>query len=763
MAQLRTKPPAPAPLPVGKTRPRYGRYDQIVIDKVEYMCTDQTGETYTLARVDNPLATQTLSRKEMDVVRHSRGYRHKRDFYLPELQKARVHAGTNYICDLPDAEQKKILWKQEWCLTALRRKNLPKDHPDKISFDDEVLDAAMPSIAAEVAKKVKIAAAAGRKPKAWLKSRAGSKQPIEYEGPSYTHLRKWCKKLAGANMNPLVLRDLTRNCGNHDHGLDPAAYAFVVRFARKAATPEKPKAPLLWDQMSAAIAEENKRRAALPKPLDPIVVPSEKRLRQEITAISKFDMMAGQEGVDIAKNYFRALTVSLSDVIRPFQRVEFDEWDTHLHVIAIMTGVWETWTDQQKSEAETIRLVLCIAIDCATECVVGMSLARTPSPENASRCLEMVVSDKQPYADAAGATTPWDMGGTHETGGADAGSSFANEDIRAKNVDLGVKFMTTVAGLPWMRGKVERVLRSSDDKFVAMFAGRTFGNVVEKGEYDSEGNACLTIDEYAEALVRYKIDHYHNHPHDGLGGEAPRTRWLDRTEEFGVDPPPDDHLRHVIFGAKLSPMLGPHGLRVLGIDYNSEELNELFKQDGHVRVDVKVDLMNLGAITAKIGGSTEDGEEWVIIDGPPELFRVTAKDWIAVWDELQSRNKAVNAITREILDETVSYLMEIGRIARERRNIAQEPMDAETLAGHQKRMNVGVSFARQRIAAQNKKPVGAFDGALVVSGDGAGAGQAAPDDVPRTKTPNDSKSRPARARKPGKPPKGRGAHWKFED
>jgi putative transposase len=755
MAELRTTPPAPAPLPVGRTRVRFGRYDQIVIDKVEYMCTEQTGETYTLARVDNPLAKQTLSRETINALRHSRGYRHKRDFYLPELQKARVHAGTSYISDLKVEEQKKILWRQEWCLTALRRKNLPKGHPDKISFDDDVLDAAMPSIAAEVAKKVKLAAAAGRKPKAWCKSRAGSEQPIEYEGPSYTHLRKWCKKLVGANMNPLVLRDMTRYCGNHGPHLKPEEYAFVARFAARAATPEKPKAPALWDQMSAAIAEDNKRRANRPL----LTVPSEKRLRQEIKAISDFDMMAGQEGVDIAKNYFRAVTVGQSDVIRPLQRVEFDEWDTHLHVLAIMTGVWETWTDQQKADAETVRLVLCLAIDVATECVVGMSLARTPSPENAARCLEMAVSDKQPYADAVGALTPWDMQGTHETGAADAGSSFANEDIRAKNVDLGVKFMTTVAGLPWLRGKAERVFRSIDDKFVAMFAGRTFGNVVEKGEYDSEGNACLAIDEYAEALVRYKIDHYHNHPHDGLGGQTPRTRWLDRSEEFGVDPPPDDHLRRVVFGAKLSPMLGPHGLRVLGIDYNSDELNELFRQDGHVRVDVKVDLMNLGAITAKIGESAEDGEQWVIVDGPPELFRVTAKDWIAVWDDLQTRNKAVNAITREILDETMSYLMEVGRIARERRNIAQEPMDADTLAGHQKRMSIGVVFARQRVAAQNKKPVGLFEGALIVGGDG----KAAADAAPAAKAPDDRTSRPARPRKPGKPPKDRGARWKFED
>jgi putative transposase len=750
MAQLRTTPPPPAPIPVGRTRLRYGRHDQIVIDKVEYTCVEQTGETYTLAPVDNPLATQTLSRDQMEVVRHSRGYRHKRDFYLPELQKARVHAGTSYISDLDDDEQRKILWKQEWCLTALRMK-----HEKKITFGDASLEDALPLIAAEVSKKIKLVADAGRQ------KRAG-REHIEKDGPNIKYLREWCNALVGANMNPLVLRDMTRNCGNHEPRLKPVEYAFLARFAAKAATPEKLKAPALWDQLSAAIADENKRRGASRPLLD---VPSEKRLRQEIDAISKFDMMAGQEGVDIAKNYFRAVTVGQSDVIRPLQRVEFDEWDTHLHVLAIMTGVWETWTDQQKADAETVRLVLCLAIDVATDCVVGMSLARTPSPENAARCLEMAVSDKQPYADAVGAVTPWDMCGTHETGAADAGSSFANEDIRAKNVDLGVKFMTTVAGLPWMRGKVERIFRSIDDKFVAMFAGRTFGNVVEKGEYDSEGRACLTIDEYAEALVRYKIDHYHNHPHDGLGGQTPRTRWLDRSEEFGVDPPPDDHLRRVVFGVRLSPMLGAHGVRVLGVDYNSDELNDLFKKVGNVPVDVTVGLMNLGAITAKIGET--EGEEWVIVDGPPELYGVTAKDWIAVWDELQTRNKAVNAITREILDETVSYLMEVGKIARERRNIAQEPMNAATLAHHQKRMNIGVSFARERVAAQKKQPVGLFDDALVVGSDGAGDGQTAGDATADGEAVHSLASRrqaPAREKKTGKPPaKDRKARWTFED
>lgn len=753
MAKLRTTPPPAPPIPRIVTPPRYGRYDLLVIDEVQWTCPDHTTEIYHLARADNPDVTQTLTRDQINLVRFSRGFRHVRDYFCPELQAARVHAGTNYICDLPDDEQKEILWKQEWCLAALRRKELPAGHPDKISFGDAPLENAMEAIANEVAVKTKLVADAGR-------HRRAGRNTVHRDRPSITYLRNWCNKLVKANMNPLALRDRTRKCGNRTSRLDPVEYAFLVRFAAKAATPEKPKPAQLHRELSAAIAKENERRAAIKPDADPLEVPSEKRLRIEIKKISKFEMMAGRQTAEIAKNYFRALTTGLADVIRPLQRVEFDEWDTHLHVLAIMSGVWETWTDEQKEKATTIRLVLCLAIDAATDCVVGLSIANKASSENASRCLDMVVSDKQPYADAAGATTPWDMGGTPETAAADAGSSFANEDFRAKNVDLGVKFMTTVAGLPWLRGKVERVFRTTDDKFAAMFAGRTFGNVVEKGDYDSEGNACLTVDEFALALVRYKVDHYHNSPHEGLGGRTPRTAWLEATEEFGVDPPPDGHLRRVVFGMPFKAMLGAHGLRVLGIDYNSADLNELFRQEGHIEVDGKVDLMNLGAITAKIGESEDDGEEWVVVDGPPELFRVTATDWIATWDELQARNEAVNAITRKVLDDTITYLMEVGRIARARRNIAEGPMDDDTFAHHQKRMNIGAKFASEQIEDQAKPPVGLFDGALAV-GDGPRDVAGAPNtpEAIRGADPAQDAAEPVARNPRTLPKKDRGARW----
>jgi putative transposase len=744
MTQLRITPPDPPPLPRGSVRRRYGRFDRLVIDDVAYMVRSAGIKAVVLVREDNEEASQTLSHEQLNVLRHSRGYRHDRDFYMPELAQARIHAGVGYVSDLSDEEQAEVLWKQKWCLIALRKK-----HAKEISFSDEGLKKAIPIIAAEIAGEQQAEVDGGGT------QRAG-REIVTREPPGPKCLRDWINDLIEGNMNPLALRKMTRKCGYRTPRLEAEEYAFLFQYAAMAAMPEKESGKVLWRKMSAAISEENKIRRASGRP--DLTVPSYERLLEEIDKIPFFDLIAGQEGVEKAKNYVRALTTGLADVVRPLQRVEFDEWTVHLHVLLIMTGVWATLSDAQKERVKTIRLVLCIALDVATKCVVGMSLARTASPENAFRCLEMAVSDKQDYADAAGAVTPWDIEGTMETSVADAGSSYANDKFRVMNVDLGVKFMTAVAGIPWLRGNVERIFRSTDDKFIALFAGRTFSDTVEKGDYDSEGRACLTIDEFAEALVRYKIDHYHNHPHDGLGGELPRMAWLRLSEEFGVDAPPDDHLRRIVFGKQLNPVLGAHGLRVLGIDYQSEELNQLFCEKGHIKVDVRVDLQNLGGISAKVG------EGWLLVEGAPELYRVTAKDWIAVWDEFQARNAAMNAITRQILDDTMTHLVEVGTIARKRRNIAVGPMSTGEIRYHQSRMGIGAMFVRDQAAAKAKGRVDLLDGALVVGGATEAANQVTETAVPAPANKSKKRVRQPRKNDDGPKPaaKDRRTRWKWK-
>ena len=748
MAKLRIEPPAPAPRPRGGVRLRFGRHDRMIIDGVHYIIVDHDRLSVTIARADNPDVTQTLSREQIDVVRFSPGFRLDRNFYRPELARARTHAGVDHLGDLPQEEQADILWKLAYCMAYIRMTEAGKKNKNRIGSDDKLAEA-IEAMATEI-EATETARVSQNK-----RTRAGRKVVIR-KPPGPRCLRDWVKELVAANMNPLALRTKHRKCGNKKARFSAEEYAILHEYALRVATPEKPDVKVVWRMMSAHIEQTNKERRAAGRP--DLETPSYVCLLDEVAKIPAFDLMAGQEGEERAKNYFRAVNSGLADVVRPLERVEIDEWTVDLHILLILTGIWNTYTEEQKAKVPRVRLVLCLAICVATKCVVGMSLARKASSANAIRTLDMIVSDKQPYADAAGAVTPYDIYGTPEMFVADAGTSFANHDVRTRVVDLDVIFQTTVSAVPFLRGAVERVFRTTNEKFVAMFAGRTFSDVVEKGDYDSQGRANLTVDEFAEALVRYKVDHYHNHPHDGLGGEAPRAAWLRLTEEFGVDPPPDDHLRRVVFGVELRPVLDASGLRVLGVDYQSAELNAHFMSKKHVEVPVRVDLMNLGAISARIG------TDWVLIEGPEELYKVTAKDWIAAWDEFQLRNAALNKLTKPLLDDTIAHLVAVGKIGRERMNIAIEPMSPKDILFHHRRMNIGVKFVAARKKAKQAAPKDLLDGAQPVVGqDGRAARVATPKRRAKARVSKRT-SAPARvsAKKPAAPkPKPRGVHWKI--
>jgi putative transposase len=475
MAKLRIEPPAPAPRRRGGVRLRFGRHDRLVIDGIHYIVVDHDRQSVTIARADNPDVTQTLSRDQMDIVRHSPGFRLDRNFYRPELARARTHAGVDHLSDLPQEEQADVLWKLSYCLAYIRMTEEGKKNKKRIGADEK-LEEAIEIMAAEI--EATEAARVGQK----KRKRAGRKMVVR-KPPGPKCLRTWVAELVAAHMNPLALRTKHRKCGNKAARFTAEEYAILHEFSLRVATPEKPDVKFVWGLMSAHINEKNKERraAALPD----LKVPSYTCLLNEVANIPAFDLMAGQIGVERAKNYFRAVNSGLDGVVRPLERVEIDEWTVDLHILLILTGVWDTYTEEQKARVPRVRLVLCLAICVATKCIVGMSLARKASSANAIRTLDMIVSEKQAYVDAAGAVTPWDIYGTPEMFVADAGTSFANHDVRTRGVDLDIIFQTTVSAVPYLRGAVERVFRTTNDKFIAMFAGRTFSDVVEKGDYDS--------------------------------------------------------------------------------------------------------------------------------------------------------------------------------------------------------------------------------------------------------------------------------------
>lgn len=214
---------------------------------------------------------------------------------------------------------------------------------------------------------------------------------------------------------------------------------------------------------------------------------------------------------------------------RPLERVEIDEWQIDLMSIMSRAGLMSLLTAEELEQLglddSKTRWWLAVAIDCRTRVILGMILTREPRADAAIACLRMVTSDEGYISDATGATARWSQSGKPEMLVCDNGSSFRAINFTDACNDLGISMTRTIAGVPTMRGTIERVFQTCALDLLPRLKGRTISNVVRRGDHPSEARACLNPGVPCVALVRWIVDIYHNTPHEGLGGRTPLAQW----------------------------------------------------------------------------------------------------------------------------------------------------------------------------------------------------------------------------------------------
>ena len=332
---------------------------------------------------------------------------------------------------------------------------------------------------------------------------------------------------------------------------------------------------------------------------DRLACPSVAALSRAVRARGPFAVYAARHGLEAARRKFKPRGEG-ADARRAGERIELDEWRVKLQVILVALDHWRVLTKAQRKAAKRVRLWLCAAVDAASRCCLGLSLSFTACTANALAALSMVVRDKTAIARTHGARTPWDMCCNPEEVYTDSGSSFRSDPFRRAVVGLGALQVVLAAGQPTLRGRNERFFRTLHTKTLPWAPGRTFSNPLDKGRYDAEANAAITLPTISSLLVLSVVDLYHNQPHAGLGGETPRSAWKRLTSECKVIPLAGPDQARDVFGTPVEREVGPHGVRVLGVDYSSDELERQWRSHHLGKLEVRVDAFDLGNVSVRV-------------------------------------------------------------------------------------------------------------------------------------------------------------------
>ncbi|RQH12665.1 DDE-type integrase/transposase/recombinase [Bradyrhizobium sp. RP6] len=493
----------------------------------------------------------------------------------------------------------------------------------------------------------KIARVVARHRRLVLASNEGCRsRNLGLEEISGSTLRDWYGRWTRSGRMLGALAPLTHKKGNSEPRMDPAVRGIIAKYVRqKWLTLERPSLTVVHQLICREIELVNSQRIG-----GSLAEPSEMAVWRWIKKnVDRYEITFYRRGRKEADHEAR-LTKRAPVATRPLQIVEFD--DTPLDIIIV--------DDNGKPKG---RAYLTVGICLATGMIVGWYIGiESPSWSTVMQALRMSVLKKdEKELEACGAESPYPVYGLPELIKMDNGAAYRSQSMVAAAGQLQIELRLVPVGKPHLKGKVERFFGEVARDFFSLMPGRTFANVQERGDYDSEGYARFTLRDVRRMFMRWVVDIYHNRPNSRSFGQTPLERWQ-ALSGAGVRLPPEAMDLTPLIGLLIDRTIVAEGITFMGLHFSGPVLKE-FRKRGHLgqKWMVKVDPLDIGQVLVL----DELKHRWTPVPCVhPELVNgLTLRMWMDVVSEARDMTEEGRRVRRSTLLKAREHLMRIARKA----------------------------------------------------------------------------------------------------
>ncbi len=248
-------------------------------------------------------------------------------------------------------------------------------------------------------------------------------------------------------------------------------------------------------------------------------VPSRGTVLRRIAQLDPVSAATARDGADAARP-LRSAGGTPPEITGLLEQVQIDH--TPVDVIVV----------DERHRLPIGRPYLTAAIDVCTRCVVGLVVTLdAPSATSVGLCLAHTAMDKRAWLEKLGVDAVWPMSGKPHELYVDNASEFKSEALRRGCDQHGISLRYRPPGQPHFGGIIERLIGTMM-QLVHELPGTTFSNTAERGTYDSDGKAALTVTELQQWLT-LAVATYHGQVHDTLG-RTPAGAWAEKLTETGT-------------------------------------------------------------------------------------------------------------------------------------------------------------------------------------------------------------------------------------
>ena len=408
----------------------------------------------------------------------------------------------------------------------------------------------------------------------------GFKTPLT--PPSPPTVNNWWNRLEKKNGDVYILVAGHAH-RNRDKNLDDDSELFLQNFIDDHyAIKTRPSAASVHRDYLDAVKKENVRRAELS--MKPLIAVSERTLYRRIDERSKAEMMACRMGREAARHHHRMIRGHLP-AVHPLDAAEIDHTPMNLYVIddGAFIPLGRPWLTAIKDRHTGVLLGFYVTFrQTGLDSIFGALKHSLDSHHLAYEIWDDLEN-------------PWPFGRAYYYF-SDRGGDFISQRYRTGVTSLGAFYEYAKRRTPWLKASIERFFRTLEQTFFESMPGRTFANLVERGDYKPEKDAVIRFSTLIYLLHKWAAD-YHNVSAHSRKLARPIDLWND-----GIKTAPPPYLAsvdelNIVLGDRRSGKLSQEGIRFGCLNYADDQLRELMDYVGvGFKANYVVSNENLGEI-----------------------------------------------------------------------------------------------------------------------------------------------------------------------
>ncbi|HEY0616403.1 MAG TPA: DDE-type integrase/transposase/recombinase [Kribbella sp.] len=397
-------------------------------------------------------------------------------------------------------------------------------------------------------------------------------------------------------------------------------------------------------------------------------VPSRGTVLRRVAQLDPLKATQAREGRDAARTK-RSAGGAPPPITQLLQQVQMDH--TPVDVIVV----------DERHRLPIGRPYVTVAIDVASRCIVGLVVTlEAPSATSVGLCLARMVTNKQSWLEQLRVDAVWPMSGKPYELYVDNASEFKSEALRRGCEQHGIEVSYRPPGLPHFGGIVERVIGTMMRLVHDELPGTTFSNTGERGAYDSDGRAVMTMTELNAWLV-LAVACYHGQLHDGLS-RTPAAVWGELADRDGTPGTVSNEAAFLVdFLPVIRRTITRSGFVVDHVQYYCDALKPWIAQRGQLG---KFVLRRDPRDISRIWALDPDGTTYL-----PVPYRILSRPPISIWEQQAAitrlREQGRADVDEQALFATVAQMRDItdtaaattrkARRDRERRTAVPDAVD----------------------------------------------------------------------------------------